>query len=137
MQQKSFTLFAIVYFLICVIFTNCTKNSNTSDTNTLIKKGTKVKYEILLSESTNTTQWPSAMYSDSQGNFINVSSGISSGWTYSFEAAQNLQQVYLSVGIAYSDVTNPPSNITARIYINGVLKKEALGGTSVSLSYPQ
>ena len=113
------------YFLLLVIQLSCTKNdSNSNTTEYAVPIGTIVKFETI-SDGGGTVQ---TNYIDADGN--SILKVVPSGWTYTYTAKQNKPSIFFG-GYPSSVI----GNITARIYINGTLKKDAVGGNVIAY-YP-
>lgn len=115
---------AILIFLSIV---GCKKNSPTVPASIKIPKGTSIKYEAICSS---TGDKLGLSYYDAQGDRIGDDNGVS-GWSYSFTTIKDNTIVVLGI----VDLTNNPGQVTGRIYVNGTVVKEGLGGSSLTLNY--
>ncbi len=109
--------------IICTCF-SCSKDGSTSTSTITTPIGTTVKLEAVI---TSGTQIPVVQYFDVQQNAISQTN-VPTNWSYTYQTTRNNQNVFLQV-------TGATVNVSARIFINGALKKEATG-TVVSISYP-
>lgn len=122
-MKKIILLLAFVSILFSCSNGGNASGSNTPTTN--IPIGTTVKLEASIS-SGNTI--PLVQYYDSQGNLITLNY-VLNNWTVTFQTTTINQFILLNSsggGIG---------NVTGKIYINGVLTKNASGST-VSLTNP-
>jgi hypothetical protein len=129
-------LFTYFFWVIMILVFSCKKKDNTNLDNSL-PVGTTIKYEAIGNPA---GVVGSVAYTDGQQNSI-TQANVPHGWTHTFQTTRVNQHITLSVsGGGYIIGSNGalivgPSNITGRIYINGLLKKEA-NGLSVILTYP-
>ena len=121
----------ILLLTITTILFSCSNsgNANSNSLPTNLPIGTIVKLEASISSGTTI---PDIGYKDGQGNQISLSN-VPNNWsiTYEITTTPSIPNVYLSLNSAESNIS-----VTGKIYINGVLTKNATGNPTVTLYCP-
>lgn len=123
-MKKIFILLAFISILF-----SCSNGGNASSSNTPITNipiGTTVKLEAYISSGSTI---PTIQYKDGQGNTINLTN-VPNNWSTTYQVTTSIPNIWLG---ATSSVN---SLVTGKIYINGVLTKNATANASVILFYP-
>jgi hypothetical protein len=114
----------ITLLFVVSTFLSCSKGGSTPNpTSVTVPTGTNVKLEAFTATG---TQIAVVQYSDAQQNSISKYN-VSNNWTYTYKTTKDNQYIFLQI--------NGGTDVTGRIYINGVLKKEATGAL-LSIVYP-
>ena len=123
MKKKTFFP-ALLFALIAICSTASCKKGTTNTSTSLVPIGTTVKLEATIASG---TQIPVVQYYDAQQNTISKTN-VANNWSYTYQTTKDNQFILLQLNGSTVDVTG-------KIYINGVQKKEATG-TIVSIVYP-
>jgi hypothetical protein len=124
----------ILLSLIFIVFNSCSKDSNTSTITNIsgVPIGTSVKYEVIWNPAPAPTSSNLVNYTDARGNLITLFN-IQNPWILNFNTTK--ENVVLSLNSTHPDFTRN-GKVTLRIYINGVIKEEAIDVQSATLKYP-
>ena len=123
-MKKTLLFLTIVSLLFsCSSDSNGSNNNNNNSNN--IPIGTTVKLEASIS-SGNTIAV--VQYKDGQGNLISLTN-VPNNWSTTYQVTTSIPNIFLQVNCGSISLS------TGKIYINGVLKKNATANV-VTLYYP-
>lgn len=125
LNMKKLILFLTVITLSYSCSSDSDSNSNNNNNSNNIPIGTTVKLEASIS-SGNTIAV--VQYRDGQGNILSLTN-VPNNWTTTYQVTSDIPNIILQVN------NGGISLCTGKIYINGVLKKNATAN-SVTLLYP-